>query len=185
MSQGSADGRLIGIARHARPRAPMETLERAQVTLESGVVGDFRGGMRGKPYKRQVTLLERVDWEGAAASIGHDLPWQERRANLLVEGLDLPQVAGVLLRVGDDVILEITRENDPCQRLEAVAPGLEAALRPDWRGGACAKVIQGGTIAVGDRIRIEESWPRHSERSTISVTTSPTSGASECSSARI
>ena len=65
---------------------------------------------------------------------------------------------------------EITRETDPCERMEALAPGLKAALLPDWRGGACAMVRQGGVIAVGDRIRIEETWTSPSQRSTTSAT---------------
>jgi MOSC domain-containing protein YiiM len=54
-------------------------------------------------------------------------------------------------------VLEVTRHTDPCERMEALAPGLFAALTPDWRGGACTRVLMGGRIAVGDEIRIEES----------------------------
>lgn len=153
---GVAAGRLIGIARHARPKAPMEVIAHATVTPEGGIGGDFRGAMKGKPYRRQVTLIEQSDWAGAMAEVGHSLPWQERRANLLVEGLDLPQTAGVCLRIGADVVLRIERETDPCERMEALAEGLRAALTPDWRGGACASVVTGGEIAVGDTIRIQE-----------------------------
>ncbi|KQT33586.1 molybdenum cofactor biosysynthesis protein [Sphingomonas sp. Leaf412] len=173
-------GILLGIARHARPKAPMEVVDHAQVSPEAGIHGDFRGAMRGKPYRRQVTLIERADWEAAVAETGHDLPWQERRANLLVDGVDLPQVAGAIVRIGGEVVLEITRETDPCERMEAIAAGLRAALSPDWRGGACARVVQGGHIAVGDQIRIELPCPSLSRRSTISATS--TAGAS--SSAR-
>ncbi len=148
-------GVLLGIARHARPKAPMEVIEHARVTPETGIAGDFRGAMKGKPYKRQVTLIERGDWDAAMAEVGHSIGWQERRANLLVDGLDLPQTKGVRLRIGVDVVLEVTRETDPCERMEALADGLRAALTPDWRGGACAMVITGGEIAVGDEIRIE------------------------------
>lgn len=148
-------GVLAGIARHARSRAPMEVLDHAQVTLDGGIVGDFRGAMKGKPYRRQVTLMERGDWDAATAEVGAGAPWQERRCNLLVDGLDLPQTPGVRLRIGADVVLEVTRENDPCFRMEAVVTGLEAALTPDWRGGACAMVIVGGAITTGDEIRIE------------------------------
>ena len=148
-------GVLGGIARHARPKAACELVDHIHVTLEGGIAGDYRGAMRGKPYRRQVTLLERGDWDAALAEVGVDIPWQERRSNLLIDGLDLPQTKGVRLRIGSDVVLEITRETDPCERMEALAPGLKAALLPNWRGGACAMVIQGGTIAVGDTIRIE------------------------------
>lgn len=150
-------GVLAGIARHAFPKAPMETVDRVEVTVEAGLRGDFRGTIKpGGKGKRQVTLLERGDWDAAMAEVGHNIPWFQRRANLLVEALDLPQVSGVRLRIGADVLLEITRETDPCERMEALAEGLKAALLPDWRGGACARVLVGGTIRVGDPIEVEE-----------------------------
>jgi len=148
-------GVLAGIARHGFPKGPVETLDRVAVTLAGGLSGDWRGGMKGKPYRRQVTLIERGDWEAALAEVGRSIPWEERRANLLVDGLDLPQRPGVRLRIGNDVVVEITRETDPCERMEALCPGLKAALLPDWRGGACAMVIEEGTIGVGDLVRIE------------------------------
>jgi MOSC domain-containing protein YiiM len=174
----SQNGRLLGIARHPFSKAPMETVERVVVTAEGGIVGDFRGAMRRGPYKRQVTLIEAGDWAAALAEVGHVLPWSDRRANLLVD-VDLPQVAGARVRIGA-VVLEITRECDPCERMEALAPGLKAALLPDWRGGACARVITGGEIAVGDRVEIEATWTGNSAR----LTTSATFAASASSSAR-
>jgi MOSC domain-containing protein YiiM len=161
----AAAGRLIGIARHAFAKAPMELVDAVDVTVDGGLHGDFRGIVKpGARGRRQVTLIERGDWDAAMAEVGHSIPWQERRANLLVDGFDLPQVPGVLLRVGAELVVEITRETDPCERMEALAPGLKAALLPDWRGGACARVKQGGRIAVGDEIRIEEAWPSPLER---------------------
>ena len=177
---GVRTGRLLGIARHAYSKAPIEVIGVADVSLAEGIRGDFRGAMKGKPHARQVTLLELGDWETALAEVGAALPWQERRANLLVD-LDLPQTSGALVRIGAEVILEITRETDPCERMDALAPGLRAALLPDWRGGTCAMVRTGGRIAVGDAIRIEEPWPSLSEL----WTTSETLPVSVSSSARI
>lgn len=148
-------GRIAGIARHQFPKAPMETIERARVTLEGGIAGDFRGAMKGKPHKRQVTLMEADAWDAAMAEVGHSIGWEQRRVNLLVEGFDLPQVPGARLRIGTDVVLEVRCECDPCSRMEALAEGLKAALTPDWRGGVCTMVIAPGEIAVGDEIRIE------------------------------
>ena len=133
----------------------METLDLVQVSIEAGLAGDFRGAVKpGGRGRRQVSLLERGDWDAAMAETGHSLPWQERRANLLVDGLDLPRVPGTRLRIGD-VVLEITQECDPCSRMETLARGLKAALTPDWRGGALARVIAGGRITVGDMIAVE------------------------------
>ena len=146
---------LAGIARHAAPRAATETLARALVTPELGVAGDCKGVFKpGKRNRRQVTLIEAGDWAAAMRALGATLPWWERRANLLVEGLDLPQRAGAILRIGA-VRLEITTECDPCERMDALLPGLQAALRPDWRGGACARVLSAGMVRVGDTIDIE------------------------------
>ena len=71
--------------------------------------------------------------------------------------MDLPQTPGTRLRIGAEVVLEITRETDPCERMEALASSLKAALSVDWRGGVCTRVKAGGRIAVGDAIRIEDS----------------------------
>ena len=150
-------GTLAGIARRAAPRAPMEVLGVSELSVERGVEGDHRGRLKpGGRNRRQVSLMERVDWDAAMAEIGGTLPWQMRRANLLVDGLDLPHRGGVRLRIGATALIEITVECDPCYRMEQIAPGLEAALTPDWRGGALARVLEGGPIAVGDPIRIEE-----------------------------
>ncbi len=149
-------GTLAGIARKAYPKAPMEVIDRATITLDGGIEGDHRGRVKpGGRGRRQVTLMERGDWQAALADLGADIPWQERRANLLVDGLDLPQLVGARLRIGADVVVEISFECDPCHRMDAVAPGLRAALTPDWRGGVCTRVVTGGAIALGDLIRIE------------------------------
>jgi len=151
-------GTLTGIARHGRAKGPMELIDHVEVTIAGGLHGDFRGAVKpGGRGRRQVTLIERIDWDAAMAEVGHRLPWYERRANLLVDGLDLPQTAGARLRIGRDVLLEVTRHTEPCHRMETLAPGLFAALTPDWRGGACSRVLAGGIIAIGDQIRIETS----------------------------
>ncbi|MEO9130751.1 MAG: MOSC domain-containing protein [Sphingomonas sp.] len=157
MTVVGATGRVAGIARHAFPRAPMEVIDHVHLSVESGLAGDFRGAVKpGRKAKRQVSLIERADWDTAMADLGVDHHWSVRRANLLVDGLDLPQQAGAIVRIGDEVVLEITVECDPCSRMEEIEPGLKAALTPDWRGGALARVISGGEIRIGDDIRVEE-----------------------------
>jgi len=32
--------------------------------------------------------------------------------------------------------------------------GLTRTLMPDWRGGVCCNVIQGGKIAIGDNVSL-------------------------------
>ena len=149
-------GVIAGLARHAFPKAPMEVIDRAEITEAGGITGDHRG--RRKPNglgKRQVTLMERADWAAAMAAVGADHPWWMRRCNVVVDGFDLPKTPGTRLQLGRDVVLEVTRFTDPCERMEMLAPGLFDALMVDWRGGVCSRVVQGGMLSVGDLIRLE------------------------------
>jgi MOSC domain-containing protein YiiM len=143
-------GRLIGIARAAESLAPLETVERVRISIETGVEGDCRGI---KP-DRQISILFRDGWEDACRDAGAELPWLTRRANLYVEGLDRPREAGGRIVIGE-VVLEVAEETRPCALMEAAFAGLRAAMRPDWRGGVLCRVIEGGEIALGDRVSAE------------------------------
>jgi MOSC domain-containing protein YiiM len=149
-------GRLAGIARHDRPKGPMETVDHVAVTAAEGVHGDFRGGLAAtKPgRKRQVSLIEAECVSAALAASGAVIDWSDCRRNLLVQGLRLPREQGLRVRIGDSLVLEITGECDPCERMDALHEGLRAAMTPDWRGGFLGRVIEDGEIAVGDEIRI-------------------------------
>jgi MOSC domain-containing protein YiiM len=133
----------------------MEVIESAYLSIALGVTGDARGIVKPNKNKRQVSLMELSDWQAATAEIGAEVQWQLRRANLLVDRLDLPQRAGAILRIGETARIETTMECDPCIRMEQIAPGLMEALRPDWRGGVLGRVLSEGEIRVGDPIIIE------------------------------
>jgi len=134
----------------------METVDAVSVTASAGVHGDFRGGLAStKPGRtRQVSLIERDCWNAAAAEARCPYEWWNSRRNLLVEGLRLPRSPGTRLQIGATLVLEITDECNPCERMEALHHGLRAALTPDWRGGFLGRVVDDGEIAVGDEIRI-------------------------------
>lgn len=148
-------GRLLGIARHDRPRGAMETLDHADVTVEQGIHGDFRGSLKPGRNKRQVTVLGAEGWDQALHELGTQVSWEQRRVNLLIEGLALERSAGARILFDSGLVLEVTGECDPCSRMEEVAVGLKAVLLPHWRGGVTTRVLEGGPIRVGDNVRIE------------------------------
>ena len=144
---------LTGIARKKSSRSPMQELTSSSVSTESGLEGDFRG----KPGKRQLTILSQEAWQQACTEIGTELDWTTRRANLFLTGISFcPQDVGKILEIGD-VRLQITRETDPCKRMDEAQQGLKTALVPDWRGGICCQVLSAGIISVGDKVRIHEA----------------------------
>jgi len=144
-------GKLVGIATRATLDGPMASHERAAVCQGSGLEGDSRGAVAG----RQVTVLSREAWEATCAHLGRDEPWTARRANLLLEGLDLRDTEGLRLRIGG-VELEITGETRPCAHIGVRVPGLTRALALDWRGGITCDVVRGGELTVGDEARLAE-----------------------------
>lgn len=142
-------GRLIGIARREQKRAEMEILENAEISEESGVAKDFRG----RPGKRQVTVISAEAWAAACEDLGQEIPWTTRRSNLLVEDVALPQRTGDIIEIGG-VRLLVTMEVDPCSRMEEQYDGLKNALAPDWRGGVACTVIAAGSVRIGDAVSV-------------------------------
>ena len=142
-------GKLVGIARREKKRAPMEILESAELSEQTGVSRDFRG----KPGKRQVTVLSADVWKTVCEELGKDLVWTTRRANLLVEGIELPRGTGDIIEIGS-VELLVTMETDPCSRMEEQCAGLKNALQPDWRGGVTCRILNGGSISIGDTVSL-------------------------------
>jgi len=141
---------LLDIAFRLKSKAPMQTKNASMVTKVAGVEDDFRG----KPGKRQVTVLSLEQWQLACNQIGCTLPWTVRRANLLVSGVIFDaSMVGQQIKIGQ-LILLITRETDPCPRMDAQHQGLTQALTLDWRGGVCCRVIADGRIKVGDPLSI-------------------------------
>jgi MOSC domain-containing protein YiiM len=130
----------------------MQTKLETMVSRVAGVEHDFRG----KPGKRQVTVLSLEQWQLACDELGTTLPWTFRRANLLVEGVSFdPNIVGQQIKIGQ-LILLITGETDPCPRMDAQHQGLARALTPDWRGGVCCRVLADGRIKVDDEVIVRK-----------------------------
>ena len=74
------------------------------------------------------------------------------RRNILVLGINLQAFADRQFQIGE-VVLEMTGGCHPCSRVEQnLVSGAYNAMR--GHGGITAKVIQGGTIRVGDAVQL-------------------------------
>jgi MOSC domain-containing protein YiiM len=101
---------------------------------------------------RQVLLADKEALDAVGVAPG------TIKENLTVEGLnvmDLP--AGSRLRLGSSAVLEITEICEPCFRMDEIRHGLKQEL--EGRRGMVARVIQGGTIHLGDPIQVEKAEP--------------------------
>ncbi|MFO0583419.1 MAG: MOSC domain-containing protein [Anaeromyxobacter sp.] len=139
-------GRVEAIFVKRVRRGPMDRVERGVLVAARGLEGSADQGGR-----RQVSVLGREGWEDALEALGASLDPGRRRANLVVSGVDLERTRGAHLRVGR-ALLKVGGELTPCERMEEALPGLEDALRRDWRGGVHCEVVEGAEIAVGDPV---------------------------------
>lgn len=138
--------RVVAIYCKRAHGGPMDPLEAGVLEAGRGLVGSADQGGR-----RQVTLISEERWAVLMAETGAELGFGARRANLVVSGIDLEESRGRVLRVGG-CRLRIGGETRPCQLMEEAAPGLQAAMRKRWGGGAFAEVIEGGPVSVGDTV---------------------------------
>src|SRR5262249_21171024 len=149
LSERPGPGRVERLWVKRAHKGPMDEQTTIELVPERGVAGSAdRGG------RRQVTLLEREVWEALMQELGRDAGPETRRANVLVSGIDLCKSRGRVLRIGQ-ARLRVAGEVKPCERMEEAVAGLRALMFPEWRGGAFAEILEGGSVDVGDTVAWE------------------------------
>ncbi|MBI5863202.1 MAG: MOSC domain-containing protein [Planctomycetes bacterium] len=148
MQSTLAVGSVKAIAIKTAVGGPMRLVSDAAAERDGGLVG----GVRHRP-ERGITLLATRAWQRATADLGVELPWDTRRANILVETDALGHLIGKTIQCGE-VVVEVLGETRPCGQMDDAHQGLCAALKPDCRAGVHGRVLAGGSIAVGDMVTI-------------------------------
>jgi MOSC domain-containing protein YiiM len=94
---------------------------------------------------RQLLLASTATYDAFA------LPAHALRENLLLD-IDTAQLtSGTVLQVGGNVLLRLMFQCEACGQLDRQRPGLAGAL--GGRRGMLARVVRGGAVRAGDRIR--------------------------------
>lgn len=141
-------GRVEWIGLRPQRDVAMDAVTQVLAQAGAGLVGDRYSGGSGK---RGITLIQAEHLPVIAALSGHEAvaPATLRR-NLVVSGLPLVALKGRRFRIGE-VVLEGTDDCDPCSRMEAaLGAGGYNAMR--GHGGLCARILDGGTIHLGDAV---------------------------------
>jgi MOSC domain-containing protein YiiM len=127
----------------------MQQVPTANLIEGFGLEGDKHASAASK---RQVLLADKE-----ALDLVGVLPGTIKE-NVTVEGMDVMQLpAGSRVRLGRSAVLEISAVCEPCFRMDEIRDGLKQEL--EGRRGMLSRVVQGGTISVGDAITIERSEP--------------------------
>jgi MOSC domain-containing protein YiiM len=123
-------GKVVEIATRIEPRAPMLVYAATKVSFDHSIGDDSRGLIKGDG---QVTVMTKESWSAVCSELDRKIHWTTRRANIMIEGIDLKESTGLILKISR-FYLEITGELVPCQRMDDQFAGLKKALTPDWRG---------------------------------------------------
>jgi MOSC domain-containing protein YiiM len=151
-------GRLEWVGLRPTRRAELLAVPEAEVLTDSRLAGDHASPKPGG--KRQLTLIQHEHLAAVAGFLGLAEPVApgRLRRNLVVSGLNLLALKGQQIQIGEEVILDITGECHPCSRMEEeLGPGGYNAMR--GHGGLTAHIAQGGTIRVGDAVRVLGAIP--------------------------
>ena len=128
----------------------MDAVESVEAVTEGGLRGDRYKGGSGK---RGITLIQAEHLPAIAALAGREVEPALLRRNLVVSGIPLIALKDRQFRIGQ-VVLQGTESCDPCSRMEtALGAGGYNAMR--GMGGLCARILEGGTVHVGDRVAVE------------------------------
>jgi MOSC domain-containing protein YiiM len=124
----------------------------------SGLAGDHISDLRNHGGDDQaVYAYAREDLDDWAVDLGRELRPGLFGENLTTAGIDVTgALVGERWRVGDDVLLEVTRPRIPCRTFAAVMEqrGWVKEFTRRAVPGAYLRVIEPGSLQVGDEITV-------------------------------
>ena len=144
---------VVGIHVAKGRRLPVRDVAEVEAEAGRGLVGDRYHGAR----HRHVSMQSAAALAEAGERLGRPVAWNSTRRNVTVDGLEVPTAPGTRLRVGQ-ALLEVVRVAAPCKLLDdSIGPGAQQALRR--RGGSVLRILESGTIRVGDAVTVGDEAP--------------------------
>lgn len=117
-----------------------------------GIIGDAHSDSK---THRQISLLG-IESIQKMRDLGLNVNPGDFAENITTEGIDLTSLPlGSRLYVGDDVLLQITQIGKVCHEPCAIGREVGTCVMPTE--GIFARVLRGGKIKIGDKIKIINS----------------------------
>ncbi len=151
--KNTSPGKLEWIGIRPARKAPMRSLDTVEARTGLGLAGDHRCD-KTPGSARQVTLINQEHLITIAHLMKQQPPVAPEllRRNLVVSGINLMALRHRRFKVGE-VTFEATAQCHPCGRMEqALGRGAVAAML--GHGGICARILNDGTINVGDSVSL-------------------------------
>ena len=123
---------------------PSDPVQEATAISGLGLEGD-RSAYEGNT--RQVLFVDKEILDGAGLVPG------QVKENITVTGMNVSQIQpGQVFTIGDNVTLEAVGDCEACGKMDAIRMGLMDEIQ--GKRGMLAKVINGGSIKVGDSVTV-------------------------------
>lgn len=136
--------------------APMKEISSVRAVKSQGLVGDRyckESVRRGPDY--QISLIEAEAIEEFSKELGLRMTADMPRRNVVTTGIRLNELLGKQFFVGD-VLLEGLELCEPCSLFaKRTYPQVLSFFK--GRGGLRARIVQGSTIRIGDRVSVVPS----------------------------
>ena len=144
-------GTIVAVCTSKKKGIRKKNVGEVELKADWGIVGDAHAD----DWHRQVSLLALESIEKMRA-LGLNVGPGSFAENLTTQGLDLLSLPiGSQVRVGDEVVLEITQHGKICHDRCAVYYQAGDCVMP--REGIFARVIMGGQVKTGDTIETLET----------------------------
>jgi MOSC domain-containing protein YiiM len=154
-----AAGEVVHIFVAPKRGAPMAALAAVEALRDKGLAGDRYTVVASRHTANyQVTLIELENVEAFARDTGLVLTPEMPRRNIVTRGVRLNELVGKRFFVGG-ALLEGAELCEPCT-LFAKRTHREVLKGLAGRGGLRARVLEGGSIRVGDPVGGEASQER-------------------------
>ena len=139
------DGRILSLHVCVGHFEPMKDTDSVELITGFGIEGDRHASDHPSRRRRQVLLMDKETLDSFGLEQG------QIRENITTGGIDLAALpTGQRLSLGDEVVLEITGDCEPCAFIEGIRDGLRAEM--EGKRGMLTYVTQGGAVKVGDAI---------------------------------
>ncbi len=114
----------------------------------------FKGDAHAGKWHRQVSLLSKESINKMEKK-GFNISSGSFAENITTEGIDLLKISiGNRLKIGNDVILEVSQKGKVCPRPCSIYYKIGDCIMP--KEGIFAKVIKPGKVKAGDIIIVEK-----------------------------
>ncbi len=142
--------KIVSLAISKKKGTRKTRIDEAILVEGFGLEGDAHGG----DWHRQVSFLSSENIEAAKVR-GLDVTYGDFAENISTVGIDWKTIpVGTKVKLGDSALVEITQIGKECHNKCAIYYQAGDCIMP--KEGIFAKVLEGGKISCGDKVKLLE-----------------------------